>query len=423
MTQENFLEACKCGDMLSAKEIALHPTINIYDDNNHAFRVACKNNHLPVVKWLVSIMAMDVSYYDKSFRIACQDGHLALAKFLLLTKPTLDISSLDNHAFRLACQKNHLRLVKWLTPLITLVDSSYYESAFRVACQDGHLALAKFLLLSKPTLDICSLNNKAFRLACRNNHLRLVKWLTPLITLVDSSYYESAFRVACQDGHLALAKFLLLSKPTLDICSLNNKAFRLACRNNHLRLVKWLTPLITLVDNSCYEKSFRIACQEGHLDITKVLLLTKPTLDIYSNNNNAIRMAYGGNHVRVSNWLWSLNPHHYNIIEVNIVEENRRRINHHDIEENIIEENIIEENYRRLNHNIKKTLPMHSEIIYIECSDEDKECTICKTHNINLQTNCKHNFCTECISEWYDLHKTCPYCRADITQIKKLVIT
>ena len=65
MTQENFLEACNNGDILSAKELlALHPTIDIYDDNIIAFRVACKNNHLPVVKWLVSIIAMDVSYYE-----------------------------------------------------------------------------------------------------------------------------------------------------------------------------------------------------------------------------------------------------------------------------------------------------------------------------------------------------------------------
>ena len=210
---------------------------------------------------------------------------------------------------------------------------------------------------------------------------------------------QEIFLEACENGELLSAKELLALHPTIDISGNKNHAFRMACKNNHLPVVKWLAPLITM-DVSYYEKSFRIACQDGHLAIAKFLLLSKPTLDIYSNNNNAIRLAFQNNHIRVSDWLESLSPNY-----------------------SIILENIIVENYRRLDHVINNSLPMHSEIIYIECSDEDKECTICTTNNINLQTNCKHNFCTECISEWYDLHKTCQYCRADITQFKNLVIT
>ena len=61
-----------------------------------------------------------------------------------------------------------------------------------------------------------------------------------------------------------------------------------------------------------------------------------------------------------------------------------------------------------------------------ECMDKecmDKECIICKLNEINIQTNCKHNFCKECISVWYDQHKTCPYCRENIIAFNRINIS
>jgi len=66
------------------------------------------------------------------------------------------------------------------------------------------------------------------------------------------------------------------------------------------------------------------------------------------------------------------------------------------------------------------TLPMLPEIIYVKIIAEDKECVICKVNDINIQTNCNHNFCRECINEWYDKHKTCPCCRKNIISFNKI---
>ena len=66
---------------------------------------------------------------------------------------------------------------------------------------------------------------------------------------------------------------------------------------------------------------------------------------------------------------------------------------------------------------------MHSDIIQINCTEEeDKECVICKENTIDLQTNCNHNFCTKCISAWYGLHETCPYCREKISTLNKIIL-
>jgi hypothetical protein len=47
----------------------------------------------------------------------------------------------------------------------------------------------------------------------------------------------------------------------------------------------------------------------------------------------------------------------------------------------------------------------------------DSECPIC-LNNINntelCKTNCNHNFCLDCLQEWFKKKQTCPNCRKRI---------
>jgi hypothetical protein len=43
------------------------------------------------------------------------------------------------------------------------------------------------------------------------------------------------------------------------------------------------------------------------------------------------------------------------------------------------------------------------------------ECKICLENKIEVITPCNHHFCKDCIYRWYEIKKTCPICRTEIT--------
>ncbi|KAK0054996.1 E3 ubiquitin-protein ligase RNFT1 [Biomphalaria pfeifferi] len=48
--------------------------------------------------------------------------------------------------------------------------------------------------------------------------------------------------------------------------------------------------------------------------------------------------------------------------------------------------------------------------------DKGNQCPICQdTINDSIMLPCKHIFCEQCVSIWFDREKTCPMCRAEIT--------
>jgi hypothetical protein len=46
-------------------------------------------------------------------------------------------------------------------------------------------------------------------------------------------------------------------------------------------------------------------------------------------------------------------------------------------------------------------------------------CPICEDQTADTQTNCSHYFCSDCINEWYKISKKCPYCRRFMNKFTK----
>jgi ankyrin repeat protein len=195
-------------------------------------------------------------------------------------------------------------------------------------------------------------------MVCFYGHLNVAKWLyeiNPRINISEDDEY--IFRNACLKGHLDIAKWLLEISPTIDISINNEFAFRGACVNGHLEVVKWLLEISPTINiGACREEAFRRSCEMRHLELVK--------------------------------WFHSLNPKKYNF------------------EQNpdgsiicLINKNI----------NIKITQTM---------SKEEKEvCNICYDKLEEINTNCGHSFCNDCINHYCNIlqKKSCPYCRQNIT--------
>ena len=300
------------------------------------------------------------------------------------------------------------------------------EMSFLLCCGDGNLNKAKKLIQENPTVNIIAYADQAFRYACRKGCLEVAQWLYSLqninISTYKNEYYlkkinflwntptidisannEEIFRVACECGHLEVAQWLLSIKPTIDISAKNDYAFRFACENGDLHIAQWLLSIKPSIDISIYDESiFRYTCEKGHLNVVQWLLSIKPTIDISTYNDDAFKNACRKGHLNVAQWLQSLLPDKY---EFTI------------------------ENNKIIGYNIKPILPISNNIVSLSYnSKEELVCPICydETKFIEIQTNCKHNFCKSCIIDYYNHSITkygscdCPYCRQDVTSLSNL---
>ena len=55
--------------------------------------------------------------YDDAFTYACKNGHIDVAKWLLSIKSDIDISANDDKAFTDACLNDHINIAKWFIEL------------------------------------------------------------------------------------------------------------------------------------------------------------------------------------------------------------------------------------------------------------------------------------------------------------------
>ena len=161
MEQRKFLEACKTGDTTTLKSLD-YSKIDIHDWYEYAFRWACQNGHLDVVKYLISLEPdhdrINIHACDEeAFRWACQFGNLDVVKYLISLEPDhnrIDIHAENEHAFLFACLNGHLDVVKYLISLEPdhghIDIHAYGGHAFRWACENGHLPIVKYLLSLEP---------------------------------------------------------------------------------------------------------------------------------------------------------------------------------------------------------------------------------------------------------------------------------
>jgi ankyrin repeat protein len=198
------------------------------------------------------------------------------------------------------------------------------------------------------------------------------------------------FYDACKNGDLLIAQQLFKENPNIDISIGDEYAFTGACANGHLLVIKWLYEIKHDIDISIdNEYSFRWACSNGHITIAKWLYEIKPDINISANNDFAFQEVCIKGKIDIAQWLVDINSNY----RLNV---SNGKINY---------------------YKILVPIPILNEIIYIL----NKEiCFICSVNETDIITNCKHIFCTSCITEWYNQNRACPYCRGFIYSFNKV---
>ena len=303
----------------------------------HAFIFTCKNGHLEVAQWLLSVISdvypkieyrwdpKKVNEYGRcAFKIACKNNQLEIAKWLVSI--ILDNVKRDSHGslwypFHItdgllnACMKGYIDIVKWiLTDNLQYINMYirgyerydelyyYYGVAFRTACEYGHLELVKWLVSVKPNIKFSFSNeifppyySDALRFACENGHLEVAKWLISIESEV----------VVCNDkiGRLLLNGRCMTTLENGSSFEKNN-AFIVSCKNGHLEVAQWLFSIKPDIDISADDDYvFFIVCRRGYLEMAKWLLSVKPDIYITNNINNAFKDACVYNRWEIVQWL------------------------------------------------------------------------------------------------------------------------
>ena len=463
--KESFHNACINGQLEIIENIKdSSPDIDISSEEEEAFRSACSNGNLEIVTWLLKMNPyIDISAKEEqAFRSACANGHLKIAQLLLNENPYIYVGALDNYSIRMACMNEKLEIIRWLSQIVPniniILDDVFIDALYRrktkvlkfilevnpninlnsinqicsddpleCACWDGDIELAEILLTKGYKHELFT-DNDLFQVCINGNQFEMAEWLLNKKeelkldeSTVDLSYSRWRIKEACVEGNLKRALWLNKMRPTLlksytvtefielftSVCRRNEleiakwlhefntipslqltyeKIFNEMCKCGNLKMCKWILNIIhNFGDNMLFINSaFTSACEDGRLNICKWLRDTFKDLNIRYNNDEGFRICYVNGRTSTALWLSELIDDYY----VHIDKQTNRILS-------------------------CKILPIISPYLTIRLEkQEEKECPICYEDEVEVQTNCGHNYCKKCIIKT-EL-SSCPYCRQEI---------
>lgn len=111
---EAIISACSSGFTKLAQYL-FSVGADINAQNNNAFILACKYNHLETASWINSIT--DVKNVKSAVIQASSEGNLGMV--IWLHSLGFDINAFNDTAFVIACRNNHVNVVRWLLDFIS----------------------------------------------------------------------------------------------------------------------------------------------------------------------------------------------------------------------------------------------------------------------------------------------------------------
>ena len=173
----------------------------------------------------------------------CSKGNLEKLKKLYNSVPDLNISDDDEHAFRLASRKNHIHIMKQLLEWKPNIDiSANSEEVLINCCHYGYSEMLLYLKEIKPTIKININNEYAFRTVAARGYLDIMKilyeWNSKINILAENN---ESFRQSIFYRRYDISKQLIEWEPLVlqDI-----QIYNLPCINEYLNIIGFDLPEI-----------------------------------------------------------------------------------------------------------------------------------------------------------------------------------
>lgn len=409
--QSGFISVCETGNLHMAKfmyergKTCMKPIHTII-----SFDKVIYNGHLHVLQWIYKLKfeeTFSVTHQLRWFYLAAKTSHINVIQWMYDTFPIAKDGKVNMWiAFDHACSNGKYDMAKWINDKKYLMNDRKIIHIFEKVCSNGHVNFAQWIydctedkaLLSIPT---------AFQVACNHNHISVAQWL-----------YE------CTEDKMSLS---------------THTTFKLACDNNYVSLAQWLHSVDEDNCRKMFLPSLESACVRGNF---KTLHLLRNVMGPQATGTIMLNSACVGKNTDVVKYVLKNFPREeIRDCCIDIFIRRDRVSSVWDFIDELlvkylkddlyVDPHINNELHKQIRHALIQSLPnlpasrvvsqlMSKYKIYeFSLFDEKKQlsdiefptCCICLEREVQLQTECKHNFCGTCITIVYKKTKICPCCR------------
>ncbi len=322
------------------------------------------------------------------------NNNLEVLKYIYDKKP--DFIKNDKMLFIHACESGHLEIAQWLYSINPDMHMRRFEYAFMWSCMYDMMDVVKWIYSVKPDINIIANcgrhadmfenpNIDGFTMACYNGYLDIAKWLYEINPekIKEGMMKYDTFAIVCSanknDNPLDTLKWLYEINPD----SITSDAYRHALMT-HNDIATWIREIKPDIEESFdFLDVFKDALEySSQFECLEYLFTKNPEFDITKNKH---KIFYGAKRNYRGGVMKFLNTHFSDIYHIN--------------------EDSSYHSY--IKPTFKKTKKIELDKII--------ECPICCDNTSNCITNCKHQYCKDCIMKhYYENNHDCPYCKQEI---------
>lgn len=283
---------------------------------------AARHGHLPIVTYLLEVVAMDVegmnNDYKRALHEAASMGHRDCLLYLLGEGAQVDcLKKADWTPLMMACTRKNLDIIKDLVehkanPMLKNKDG---WNCFHIAAREGDPAIIEYLLDAFP--DIWHTESKIKRTplhtAAMHGCIDVVKILLERCGYdpdCKDSCGVTPFMDAVQNGHLHIAQLLLEKKKVCftAVDKMGAQALHLAAVTGQDQSLHYLVSSLGVNVNeratSIQLSPLHYAAKEGHVSCLSTLLSLGADLNcLDSKERSALHMAASGQHAECVHFL------------------------------------------------------------------------------------------------------------------------
>ncbi|XP_048241764.1 ankyrin repeat and KH domain-containing protein mask-like [Haliotis rufescens] len=295
--------------------------------NVNAFHIACINDHVSVVEYLLTCEHITIDmrggWEDQTaVMMAAEKGHCDVYNLLVLEGADLSLIDRNNmDCLMLACKGGNSTMVKHFLSLKTFDINrrrgSGKQTAVMLAAERGHSDVFNLLVLEGADLSLTDEENRnCLMLACEGGNVSMVKHLLSLKTFDFNRRRwwskQTAVMMAAERGHFEIYDLLVLEGADLSLTDVYNRdCLMFACDGGNVSIVKHLLSLKKIDINrrggSQKQTAVMMAAERGHCDVYNLLVLEGADLsltDVY--NRDCLMLACNGGNVSIVKHLLSL---------------------------------------------------------------------------------------------------------------------
>lgn len=339
-----------------------------------AFSAACISGNINTAKYLFDYVDCDDLYkFDDIFYDVCYNGHLNIAKWMYAINKYIVLDNIN--IFQEIVINEKYDVAKWI-----IMKNKKNDNFKR-----------QFLMLIKTTCCSGQLNNLIIL------HKIFPDWLKII------HFAENILCIASNICNLDIIKWILLNKPNVDITAYNYIAIKYSIINNTSDNFEIFNLLLSKLNieqiNNAITQTLYYLCIGYNISYLLKLKQAYPLLDISCENYKAFIVS-------CENYNYSIIKHFQEMYPtVCIAKFNTEQ--------------------KLITYYIQKQLPIADVSISIKLTidnNDDKICCICMNNKCQIQTNCGHNYCHDCLTTNYNYSQKCPMCRTLIVNCHNVQI-